>query len=117
MHLLEALTALFAGWKGPLVKEGRQEMLYLIRATITTPRGNLTLFFTWDWKPVTVKDSSRGFILHHHNLDYVSFGHDVETAYLMLEASQALGIKNDSITLMTGKKLVDHALKNGWDKQ
>ena len=92
-------------------------MLFLIRDTIITPRGNLQLFFQWDWTPVSIKDSSREFILHHHNLDYVSFGHDVETAYLMLEASQALGLTNDSVTLMIGKKLVDHALKNGWDKQ
>jgi cellobiose epimerase len=116
IHLLEALTALYAVWKDPLVRERLQEMLFLIRDTIITARGNLELFFTWDWKPVSIKDSSRDFILHHHNLDYVSFGHDVETAYLMLEASQALGFKNDSITLMTGKKLVDHALRNGWDK-
>jgi mannobiose 2-epimerase len=117
IHLLEALSALYEVWKDPLVRERLQEMLFLIRDKIITRRGNLTLFFTWDWIPVSIQDSSRDFILHHHNLDYVSFGHDVETAYLMLEASQALGFKNDSITLMTGKKLVDHALKNGWDKQ
>jgi mannobiose 2-epimerase len=117
IHLLEALTALYEIWKDPLVQERLHEMLFLIRDTIITPRGNLGLFFTRDWKPVSVKDSSRDFILHHHNLDYVSFGHDVETAYLMLEASKTLGIKNDSITLMIGKKMVDHALKNGWDKQ
>jgi cellobiose epimerase len=117
IHLLEALTALYEVWKDPLLRERLQEMLFLIRDTIITPKGNLQLFFQWDWTPVSIKDSSRDYILHHHNLDYVSFGHDVETAYLMLEASQALGFKNDSITLMTGKKLVDHALKNGWDKQ
>ena len=117
IHLLEALTALYEVWKDPLVRERLQEMLLLIRDRIITPRGNLGLFFTWDWEPVSVKDSSRDFILHHHNLDYVSFGHDVETAYLMLESSKALGFKNDTITLMIGKKLVDHALKNGWDKQ
>jgi cellobiose epimerase len=117
IHLLEALTALYEVWKDPLVRARLQEMLFLIRDTIITPGGNLTLFFTWDWKPVSVKDSSRDFILHHHNLDYVSFGHDVETAYLMMEASEALGFKHDTVTLMVGKKLVDHALKNGWDKQ
>lgn len=117
IHLLEALTELYEVWKDPLVRERLQEMLFLIRDTIITSRGNLGLFFTWDWTHVSIKDSSRDFILHHHNLDYVSFGHDVETAYLMLESSKALGFKNDSITLMIGKKLVDHALKNGWDKQ
>jgi cellobiose epimerase len=116
IHLLEALTALYEVWKDPLLRERLQEMLFLVRDTIITSRGNLQLFFQWDWTPVSIIDSSRDYILHHHSLDYVSFGHDVETAYLMLEASQALGFKNDSITLMTGKKLVDHALKNGWDK-
>ncbi|HEY2650076.1 MAG TPA: AGE family epimerase/isomerase [Puia sp.] len=117
IHLLEALTALYEVWKDPLVRERLQEMLFLIRDTIITPRGNLGLFFTRDWKPVSVKDSSRDFIVHHHNLDYVSFGHDVETAYLMLESCRALGFKNDTTTLMIGKKMVDHALENGWDKQ
>jgi cellobiose epimerase len=35
----------------------------------------------------------------------------------MLEASHALGIKNDTTTLIIGKRLIDHALKNGWDKK
>ena len=51
----------------------------------------------------------------HRNLDHVSFGHDVETAYLMQEASHALGIQNDTTTLNIGKRMVDHALHNGWD--
>ena len=45
------------------------------------------------------------------------FGHDVETAYLMLEASHVLGWKNDTTTLRIGKKMLDHALQSGWDNQ
>jgi mannobiose 2-epimerase len=55
--------------------------------------------------------------LQHRNIDYVSFGHDVETAYLMLEASHVLGLKNDTVTMITGKRMVDHALRNGWDNK
>ena len=117
IHLLEAITVLYEVWKNDLVRERLQEMLLLIRDRITTTRGNLTLFFQPDWKPVSLQDSDKQFILRHHNLDYVSFGHDVETAYLMMEASHALGIENDSITLMAGKRMVDHAIKNGWDKK
>src|SRR5450432_65906 len=117
IHLLEALTALYEIWKDPLVRERLQEMLLLIRDRIITPRGNLTLFFQPDWTPISLQDSGRAYILKHHGLDYVSFGHDVETAYLMLEATHALGLKNDSVTLIIGKRLVDHALKNGWDSQ
>jgi cellobiose epimerase len=116
IHLLEAFTELYKVWPDKLVRERLLEMLLLIRDKITTKEGYLTLFFQPDWTPVSVKDSSREIILKHHNLDYVSFGHNVETAYLMLEASEALGIKNDRQTLMIGKKMVDHALRNGWDK-
>ncbi len=117
IHLLEAFTELYGVWPDPLVRERLQEMLLLIRDKITTPKGYLVLFFYPDWKPVTFRDSSESSILKHRNLDHVSFGHDVETAYLMLEASHALGIKNDSKTLAVGKRMVDHALNNGWDSK
>jgi len=116
IHLLEAFTELYSVWHEDLVRERLQEMLYLIRDKITTPKGYLTLFFTPDWTPVSFRDSSEAVILKHKYLDHVSFGHDVETAYLMLEASHALGIKNDTTTLFAGKKMLDHALRNGWDK-
>ncbi len=117
IHLLEALTELYQVWKDPLVKERLNEMLLLIRDKIVTPRGHLVLFFKPDWTPVSFRDSSRAVILKHRGLDHVSFGHDVETAYLMLEASRALGIRDESRTLEVGKRMVDHALHNGWDQE
>ena len=115
IHLLEALTALYKVWPIPLVKLRLQEMLYLIRDKITSNRGSLTLFFNPDWTPVSFRDSGEAAIIKHKNLDHISFGHDVETAYLMEEAAEALGKKDDVTTLSIGKKMVDHALKNGWD--
>ncbi len=116
IHLLEAFTELYGVWKDDLVRERLQELFLLVRDRIRTPRGNLILFFKPDWTPVSFRDSSREYILKHRNLDHVSFGHDVETAFLMLEASRALGNENDLLTLNTGKKMVDNALENGWDK-
>ena len=117
IHLLEALTELYGVWPDPLVRERLQEMLLLIRDKITSPKGYLVLFLQPDWTPVSFKDSSEFSILKHHNLDHVSFGHDVETAYLMLEASHVLGMKQDVKTATIAKKMVDHALSNGWDYQ
>lgn len=117
IHLLEALTELYGVWPDPLVRQRLEEMLLLIRDKIVTPQGYLQLFFQPDWTPVSFRDSSKAVILRHKFLDHVSFGHDVETAYLMLEASHALGLKNDTKTLATGKRMVDHALRNGWDKK
>ncbi len=116
IHLLEAFTDLYEVWPDPLLRTRLDEMLRLIRDTITTPRGNLVLFFQPDWTPVSFRDSSQAAVLSHRSLDHVSFGHDVETAYLMLEASHALGLKNDVKTATVGKRMVDHALRNGWDK-
>ena len=117
IHLLEAFTELYSVWPDPLLHRRLEEMLLLIRDLITTPKGNLVLFFQPDWTPVSFKDSSEEVILKHHNLDHVSFGHDVETAYLMLEASHVLGLKNDTTTRTIAKRMVDHALQNGWDNK
>ncbi len=115
IHILEALTELYQVWPDELLRERLNEMLLLIRDTIVTPKGYLTLFLYPDWKPVSFADSSEEVIDRHHYLDHVSFGHDVETAYLMLEASHVLGLHNDTTTLRIAKKMVDHALINGWD--
>jgi len=115
IHILEALTELYKVWKNPLVKERLQEMLYLIRDKIVTPKGYLQLYFTYDWKPISYRDSPDAVIKKNHYIDHVSFGHDVETAYLMKEATETLGNMHDAKTLAIGKKMVDQALRNGWD--
>lgn len=117
IHLLECLTALYQVWPDKLVKERLEELLLLIRDTITTKKGYLTLHLQQDWTPVSLKDSSETYRKQNFGLDHVSFGHDVETAFLMLEASHVLGLKNDSVTLAKAKKMVDHALTHGWDTE
>lgn len=117
IHLLEAFTELYTVWPDDLVGERVKEMLALIRDTIVTDKGNLTLFLLPDWTPVSFRDSSEAVIMKHHNLDHVSFGHDVETAYLMQEASHVVGLKDNEKTDAIGKKMVDHALDTGWDNE
>jgi mannobiose 2-epimerase len=116
IHLLEAFTELYQVWPDSMVGDRLKEMLFLIRDRIVTPKGYLTLFLTPDFKPISFRDSSEDVIMKHRSLDHVSFGHDVETAYLMLEASHVLGLRNDTTTARIAKKMVDHALANGWDR-
>lgn len=89
-------------------------MLYLIKDTMVTERGDLQLFFFPDWNPVSYRDSASSTIEKHRSLDHVSFGHDIETAYLMLEAAQVLEIRDPDI-MKISKKMVDHSLRWGWD--
>jgi mannobiose 2-epimerase len=117
IHILECFTELYKVWPDSTLKERLSSMLRLIRDIITTEKGYLTLFSQRDWTPVSFKDASDAERKKNFEFDHVSFGHDVETAYLMLEASEALGIKNDTTTLRIAKKMVDHALRFGWDKE
>jgi len=115
IHLLEAFTELYIVWKDPLLKQRTTELLALIRDTIVQKEGYLQLFLQRDWTPVSFREEGRASIDKHHSIDHVSYGHDVETAYLMMEASHVLGLVDDYATWEIGKKMVDHSLKFGWD--
>ncbi|UGU17888.1 AGE family epimerase/isomerase [Sinomicrobium kalidii] len=117
IHLLEAFTELYTVWPDELLRQRLEELLLLVRDTIVNDDNYMNLFFERDWTPVSFRDRSKETIEKHYYLDHVSFGHDVETAYLMLEASDALGRKDREKTLHTGKNMVDHALDNGWDSK
>lgn len=117
IHLLEAFTELYQVWPDELLRERLSEMLFLIRDVIVCPKGYLVLFFQPDWTPVSFKfeNISDKLLKKRIQLDHISFGHDVETAYLMIEASEILGLKDDTVTLSISKKMLDHSLNNGWD--
>lgn len=116
IHLLEAFTELYHVWKYPLVQTRLQELLELIRDTQVSQQGYLQLFFHNDWTPVSFRNSSKEEREANYGLDRVSFGHDYETAFLMLEASYALQLKDDKRTLAIAKRMLDHAMKYGWDE-
>jgi mannobiose 2-epimerase len=117
IHLLESFTELCSVWHDPTLRARLHSLLQIVRDTITTDKGYMVLFFNRDRTPVSYRDSSQEIRQRNYEFDHISFGHDVETAYLMLEASDALGTKNDTTTLRVAKKMVDHALANGWDKE
>ncbi len=101
IHLLEAFTALYHVWPDTVLRSRLEELLRIIRDKITTWPGAMRLFFKDDWTPAAT---------------FVSFGHDVETAFLLLEAIEALGRPDDPETLPVCKALVDHSLEFGWDR-
>ena len=92
IHLLEAYTELYRVWPDPFLRERLTDLLELIRDTMVHERGYLQLFFEPDWTPVSFRDSTEEVRRQNFGLDHVSFGHDYETAFLMLEASHALGL-------------------------
>ena len=77
LHLLEAYTTLYAGWPDPRVAERIRTLLEIFLDRIIAPAGDRVVeFFTERWEPRSTK---------------VSFGHDIETSWLLIEGANALG--------------------------
>ncbi len=99
IHLLEAWTELLREWPDPGLRDSTRGLFELVRDRFVAEPGNLHLFLDPKGNPVPGP---------------VSFGHDVETAFLLLEAADALGIPDDAKTQRAARRLVNHALAWGW---
>ncbi len=119
IHLLEAFTELYRVWPDDRVGARLLEVFTILRDKVYVDPGCLHLFFNPNWRPVP---------------DHDSFGHDVETAYLLVEAAERLNSRKDptfksigakayqeakqhSETWRVARNLVDHALQFGWDER
>ena len=100
IHLLEAIAEFHRVEKTPLVKQRLEETLAVVRDKIAAEPGALNLYLSLDWHAAPAHDS---------------FGHDVETSYLLLEAAEVLGVPEDPKTVQMARRLIDHALDWGWD--
>ena len=101
IHLLEAYTALYRVWPDPQLREDFEVLLQIVHDRIYVEPGGLNMFFTRDWRAVPNGES---------------FGHDVETAYLMTDAAEALGEPWPERVAARARRLVDHALEWGYDQ-
>ena len=100
IHLLEAFAELARVDTRPIVAERLREVFLIVRDKIAVEPGALNLYMTRDWRAIPSHDS---------------FGHDVETAYLLVEAAEALHLADDEKTWKVARGLIDHALDWGWD--
>lgn len=117
IHLLEAFTELVRVWPNALLIERLAELQQLLMYRMIDPKGYVDQFFLEDWTPVSFADHP---LEHYQEVmywDHVSFGHDVEIAYLLYESELALGGNQMGEVLSLGKRLVDHALAKGWDPE
>src|SRR5262249_10835367 len=119
IHLLEAFTQLYEVWRDDLLRQRLAELLAIIRDKICVEPGAMNLYFTNRWEAIPGHDS---------------YGHDVETAFLMLEAEDILALGSGANrgasqapnqgpnrghnprTERMARMLVDHALAYGWDE-
>ena len=77
LHLMEAYTNLLRAWPDPLVKEKQAGLITNFLEHVIDPQsGHFRLFFDDDW---------------HSLFPTVSFGHDIEGAWLLEEAAEVQG--------------------------
>ncbi|MCR4764964.1 MAG: AGE family epimerase/isomerase, partial [Bacteroidaceae bacterium] len=100
IHLLEAYTTLYQVWPDEGLKANLKELLGILSDKLyDARRGHLILFCDDDWHPMGEVDS---------------FGHDIETSWLICEAANAVGEEAlIAKTNMQAVKMVDVALAEG----
>jgi mannobiose 2-epimerase len=102
IHLLEAWTELLKEWPDPGLRASTRRLLELVRDRFYSEPGTLHLYLDATGWPIAGPSS---------------FGHDVETGFLLLEAAEALGVKDDPKLRRVARRLVDHALALGYDEK
>lgn len=102
IHVLEALTALLECY--PHHQKVRQRLVELVRLVtirLLQPSGYVHKHFTLDWLPVGPAECS--------------YGHDLETSWLLLEAVKRLDPETQSLAKMSAQSMAQHALTAGGD--
>ena len=77
LHVLEAYTNLLRAWSDEGLKRNLAELVDVMLTRIVQPSGDhLNLFFEENWTPISHE---------------VSYGHDIEISWLIVEAAEILG--------------------------
>ncbi len=103
LHLMEAFTELYRATQDREVKRALQESLKINQRYFYPSHPERSCFHRQpDWKAVQPVTGD------------LSYGHNVEFAWLMVQAQQALGTRPDWRHFFAH---IDHALKCGWDSE
>jgi mannobiose 2-epimerase len=106
LHVLEAFAALYRAWPDPLVRRRLDELIVINMRTVRHPEVSCNID-AWhpDWRIVDEPSNLRA-----------SYGHDIECAWLVLDAAEALGMPA-SLFRGWAEGLCDNSLKYGFDRE
>ncbi|MEA3225214.1 MAG: AGE family epimerase/isomerase, partial [Planctomycetota bacterium] len=105
LHLLEAMTTFYHASKLPLARERLLELINIESNTVVRKNlGACTDKYDRDWTPRLEGDYAR-----------VSYGHDIENVWLLIDACDAAGVSNHPFVDLY-RTLFDYSLKYGYDQ-
>ncbi|HEY4976726.1 MAG TPA: AGE family epimerase/isomerase [Gaiellaceae bacterium] len=104
LHLLEAYAALLRVWPDPALRKRLEALWQIIALRIRDAKTNhLILFQDRDWKPLS---------------EALSYGHDIEASWLLLEAAEVLGDKElIERTKAIALAMAEMVLEDGFDHE
>ncbi|MEJ7618884.1 MAG: AGE family epimerase/isomerase, partial [Pyrinomonadaceae bacterium] len=106
LHLLEALTTFYRASRLPVARERLLELINIeTNAVVRKGLAGCTDKFERDWTPRLDKDYAR-----------VSYGHDLENIWLLIDACDAVGVSNYPF-LDLYRALFSYSLKYGYDQE
>jgi mannobiose 2-epimerase len=105
LHLLEAMTTFYRASKLPLARERLLELINIqSNSVVRKAIGACTDKYDRDWTPRLEGDYAR-----------VSYGHDIENIWLLMDGCDAAGVKNQPFVDLY-RTLFDYSLKYGYDE-
>jgi mannobiose 2-epimerase len=106
LHLLEALTTFYRATRLPAARERLLELIHIqTSAVVRKNLGACTDKYERDWRPVLDGEYAR-----------VSYGHDIENIWLVIDACEAAGLSAYPFMDLF-RALFDYALKYGYDAE
>ena len=106
LHLMEPLTTYYRLNSDERVRERLLELIFVQSNAVVRKRiGVSTDKYLRDWTPILEPPHNR-----------VSYGHDIENVWLLIEAHKAAGLPN-GLMLDLYRRLMDYALEYGFDNQ
>ncbi|MFH1719948.1 MAG: AGE family epimerase/isomerase [Planctomycetota bacterium] len=105
LHLLEAMTTFYRASKLPLARQRLLELINIeANSVVRKNLGACTDKYERDWTPRLDGGYAR-----------VSYGHDIENVWLLMDACEAAGVSNYPF-LDLYRTLFDYSLKYGYDQ-
>jgi mannobiose 2-epimerase len=102
LHLLEAFTTYYRASASPTARERLMELILIQSNTVVRKSvGACTDRYRRDWTPVS---------------SIVSYGHDIENIWLLMDACTAVGQAKQPL-METFETLFAYSLKNGYDAE